>query len=175
MSSKKSEQPKDPSATTVDRRGFLKGAATGAAALAVTPVARAQEPSAYRASFTAPSYQQMQRDAGLVELPAPDGRRVVRPGSDLMVQALKEMGIEFVASNNGSSFEGIQESIANYGSPPNHMPEFITALHEESSVDMANGYAKAEGRPMAAMLHGTLGVQHASMSIFQAYNTGTPM
>jgi len=175
MSSKKPEQPKDPSATTVDRRGFLKGAATGAAALAVTPVARAQEPSAYRASFTAPSYQQMQRDAGLVELPAPDSRGVVRPGSDLMVQALKEMGIEFVASNNGSSFEGIQESIANYGSPPNHMPEFITALHEESSVDMANGYAKAEGRPMAVMLHGTLGIQHASMSIFQAYNTGTPM
>ena len=28
---------------------------------------------------------------------------------------------------------------------------------------------------MAAMLHGTLGIQHASMSIFQAYHTGTPM
>ena len=175
MSSKKHEHTKDPSAHKVDRRGFLKGAATGAAALAVSPASKAQEPSAYGASFTAPTYQQMQRDAGLVEPPAPDGRTVIRPGSDLMVQALKDMGIEFVASNNGSSFEGIQESIANYGSPPNHRPEFITALHEESSVDMANGYAKAEGKPMAVMLHGTLGIQHASMSIYQAYNSGTPM
>ena len=175
MSSKKPDHPQGSSATKVNRRGFLKGAATGAAALAVTPVANAQEPSAYRASFTAPSYQQIQRDAGPVTPPSADNRSVVVPGSDHMVQALRDMGIEFVASNNGSSFEGIQESIANYGTPPNHMPEYITALHEESSVDMANGYAKAEGRPMAAMLHGTLGIQHASMAIFQAYSTGTPM
>ncbi|HMB73783.1 MAG TPA: thiamine pyrophosphate-dependent enzyme, partial [Gammaproteobacteria bacterium] len=57
----------------------------------------------------------------------------------------------------------------------NHMPEFITALHEESSVDMANGYGKAEGKPMAALLHGTIGIQHASMAIYQAYYSGTPL
>jgi acetolactate synthase I/II/III large subunit len=174
MNKKTSKQP-DPSTPKTDRRNFLKGAATGAAALAISPAAKSQEPSAYNASYTAPSYQQMQREAGMVSPPAADSRTVVRPGSDLMVQALKEMGIEFVASNPGSSFEGIQESIANYGDPPNHMPEFITALHEETSVDMANGYAKSEGKPMVAMLHGTLGIQHASMSIFQAYHTGTPM
>ena len=94
MSSKKHEHTKDLSAHKVDRRGFLKGAATGAAALAVSPASKAQEPSAYGASFTAPTYQQMQRDAGLVEPPAPDGRTVIRPGSDLMVQALKDMGKE---------------------------------------------------------------------------------
>lgn len=158
----------------MDRRGFLKGAASGAAALAVAPAAQAQEPSAYLASFTAPTYQQLQRDTGMLAPPTPD-RAVLRPGSDLMVQALKDMGVEFVASNNGSSFEGIQESIANYGTPPNHMPEYITALHEESSVDMANGYGKAEGRPMAAMLHGTIGIQHAAMAIYQAFYSGTPM
>ena len=158
----------------VNRRGFLKGAATGAAALAVTPAAEAQTPSAFAASYTAPSYQQMQRDTGLLTPPT-EQRAVVRPGSDLMVQVLKDMGVEFVASNNGSSFEGIQESIANYGNPPNVMPEFITCLHEETSVDMANGYGKAQGRPMAAMLHGTIGIQHASMAIYQAFYSGTPM
>ena len=172
---KNNTKDSDRSLPKTDRRKFLKGAATSAAALAISPTAKAQDPSAYNASYTAPSYQQMQRDAGMVTPPEPDTRMVVRPGSDLMVQALKEMGIEFVTSNPGSSFEGIQESIANYGDPPNHLPEFITALHEESSVDMANGYAKSEGRPMVAMLHGTLGIQHASMSIFQAYHTGTPM
>src|SRR5690606_35621358 len=114
----------------VGRRNFLKGAATGAAALAVTPAAKAQDPSAFTASYAAPSYQQIQRDTGMLRPPAPE-RSVVRPGSDLMVQVLRDMGVEFVASNNGSSFEGIQESIANYGTPPNKMPEYITALHEE--------------------------------------------
>ena len=162
------------SGESVDRRAFLKGAATGVTALAVTPAARAQDPSAYQASYTAPSYQQLQRDTGLLAPPTVE-RSVVRPGSDLMVQVLRDMGIEFVASNNGSSFEGIQESIANYGTPPNHMPEYITALHEESSVDMANGYGKAEGKPMAAMLHGTIGIQHAAMAIYQAFYSVTPL
>jgi len=49
-------------------------------------------------------------------------------------------------------------------------PEFITALHEESAVTMAHGYAKATGRPMVALLHGTIGVQHAAMSIYQCSN-----
>ena len=92
-----------------------------------------------------------------------------------MVDTLKELRIEYVAANPGSSFEGLQESLVNYGDPPNTMPEFITALHEESSVDMAHGYGKAEGRPMCALLHGTLGIQHASMAIYQAYYSGTPI
>jgi thiamine pyrophosphate-dependent acetolactate synthase large subunit-like protein len=92
-----------------------------------------------------------------------------------MVQVLKDLGIEYVSANPGSSFEGLQESLVNYGDPPNTRPEFITALHEETAVDMANGYGKAEGRPMVALLHGTIGLQHASMAIYQAYYAGTPM
>jgi acetolactate synthase-1/2/3 large subunit len=92
-----------------------------------------------------------------------------------MVQTLKDLGIEFIAANPGSSFEGLQESVVNSGDPPNTMPELITALHEETSVDMANGYARAEGKPMCAMLHGTLGLQHAAMAIYQAYYGGTPV
>ena len=168
------ENDKDATVKQVGRRSFLKGAAAGAAAIAVSPAGNAQSPSAYKATLSAPSYQQIERDTGMVAPPAPD-RSVLRPGSDLMVQVLKDMGIEFVASNNGSSFEGIQESIANYGSPPNVMPEFITCLHEETSVDMANGYGKAQGRPMCAMLHGTIGIQHAAMAIYQAFYSGTPM
>ena len=92
-----------------------------------------------------------------------------------MVQTLKELGIEFITANPGSSFEGLQESVINYGEPPNTMPELITALHEETAVDMANGYARAQGRPMCAMLHGTIGLQHGAMAIYQAYYGGTPM
>jgi hypothetical protein len=75
----------------------------------------------------------------------------------------------------GSSFEGLHESVINYGNPPNKMPEFITALHEESAVTMAHGYGKATGKPMCALLHGTIGVQHGAMSIYQAYYDRTPV
>jgi thiamine pyrophosphate-dependent acetolactate synthase large subunit-like protein len=92
-----------------------------------------------------------------------------------MVQTLRDLGVEYVAANPGSSFEGLQESLINYGNPPNKMPEFITALHEESAVTMAHGYAKAEGKPMLALLHGTIGVQHAAMSIYQAYYDRVPV
>ena len=85
------------------------------------------------------------------------------------------MGIEFAAANPGSSFEGLQESLINYGNPANQRPEFITALHEEASVALGHGYAKATGKPMLAVLHGTLGIQHASMAIYNAFYDKVPI
>ena len=177
VKSKKTQGP-------VTRRDFLKGAATvtaGAAALADVPVtavdAAQQRDGAVSVSAPPLSPDQVERDAGNVRppaRPAPGERRVVRPGSDLMVQVLRDLGIEYVAGNPGSSFEGLQESIINYGNPPNRTPEFITALHEESAVTMAHGYGKATAKPMCAVLHGTIGVQHAAMSIYQAYYDRTP-
>jgi acetolactate synthase-1/2/3 large subunit len=167
------------------RRGFLKGAATGAAAgaasmaVAIPSLAEAQTAPVRKAGAKAvavppPTPSQLARDSGAV-MPAGAPQHVTRPGSDLMVETLKRLGIEFITSNPGSSFEGLQESIVNYGDKPNTMPEFITCLHEETAVDMATGYAKAEGKPICALLHGTLGLQHASMAIYQAYYGGVPM
>jgi thiamine pyrophosphate-dependent acetolactate synthase large subunit-like protein len=170
---------------SVNRRGFLKGAATaaaGAAAIA-SPIrpAGAQSPQGDSAGAAAggaapsPSPAQVERDAGNVRPPrVGNARAAVRPGSDLMVQVLRDLGVEWVAANPGSSFEGLQESVINYGHPPNVKPEFITALHEESAVTMAHGYGKATGAPMCALLHGTIGIQHAAMSIYQAYYDKTP-
>src|SRR5262249_47477943 len=122
----------------------------------------------------APTQEQLARDAGNVRPPA-QVRAVNRPGSDLMVQVFRDIGVEYAAANPGSSFEGLQESFINYGNPPNKTPEWITALHEESAVTMAHGYGKAEGKPMIAVLHGTIGIQHAAMSIYQAYHDRTPI
>ncbi|MDB2543910.1 thiamine pyrophosphate-binding protein [Woeseiaceae bacterium] len=128
-----------------------------------------------RGKIPEPSPSQLDRDVGAMKPPIVIKRAAQRPGSDLMVQVLKDLKIEFIAANPASSFEGLQESIINYGPVPNTMPELITALHEESAVDMAHGYAKAEGAPMAVMLHGTVGLQHASMAIYQAYHDKTPI
>ncbi len=165
---------------SVGRRGFLKSAATGAAALVTTtPVMEAQAQrngttATPSGSAPAPTETQLAREAGNIRPPAA-ARTITRPGSDLMVQTVRDLGIEYAAANPGSSFEGLQESFINYGNPPNRMPEWITALHEESAVTMAHGYGKAEGKPMLALLHGTIGIQHAAMSIYQAYYDRTPV
>jgi acetolactate synthase I/II/III large subunit len=165
---------------SIGRRGFLRSAAAGAAAV-VTPVslveAQVQNGAAGTATTTTvpgPTQAKLDREAGNIRPPA-TVRKITRPGSDLMVQVVKDLGIEYVAANPGSSFEGLQESFINYGNPPNQKPEWITALHEESAVTMAHGYAKAEGKPMIAMLHGTIGIQHAAMSIYQAYYDRVPV
>src|SRR5262245_38749187 len=176
-----------PSKGSVNRRGFLKGAAASAAAGAAALVTNSETSEAQRGagagqgngvgpgSAPPPSPEGLARDAGNVQPPAVTARAVTRPGSDLMTQVLRDLGVEYVAANPGSSFEGLQESLINYGNPPNKMPEFITALHEESAVTMAHGYGKAEGKPMSALLHGTIGIQHAAMSIYQAYYDRTPV
>lgn len=166
-----------PDKNGLTRREFLgTTAGVGAATfLAHRETAAAQQSgSLATATVPAPTESQLERDTGDARPPTAV-RAAQRPGSDLMVQVLKDLGIEYIAANPASSFEGLQESIVNYGDPPNTMPELISALHEESAIDMAHGYAKSEGKPMAVMLHGTVGTLHASMAIYQAYHNRIPM
>jgi thiamine pyrophosphate-dependent acetolactate synthase large subunit-like protein len=153
----------------VDRRNFLKSAAvTGAAALATSArAAEAPQPLAVPQA-TAPTPPRESDPPAGVDVLTTD-----RPGGDFMVDVIKSLDFEYVASNPGSSFRGIHESIVNYGG--NSTPEFITCLHEESSVAMAHGYFKAEGKPMAVLCHGTVGIQHAAMAIYNAYCDRVPV
>jgi thiamine pyrophosphate-dependent acetolactate synthase large subunit-like protein len=48
-------------------------------------------------------------------------------------------------------------------------------MHEESSVAMAHGYAKAAGKPMAILAHGTVGLQHAAMAVYNAWCDRVPL
>lgn len=91
-------------------------------------------------------------------------------GSDLAVQALASMGVEYAALNPGASTRGLHESLVHAGSP-----ELLLALHEEVAVAIAHGYGKAAGRPMAVVLHDLVGLQHAVMAIFNAWVDRVPM
>ncbi|MGD0956698.1 MAG: thiamine pyrophosphate-dependent enzyme [Candidatus Acidiferrales bacterium] len=96
-----------------------------------------------------------------------------RAGSDFMVDVLKYLGLEYICAVAASSFRGLQESVINYGD--NQNPEFITCLHEESSVAMGHGYAKVEGKPLGIFAHGTVGLQHAAMAVYNAYCDRVPV
>jgi acetolactate synthase-1/2/3 large subunit len=94
-------------------------------------------------------------------------------GSDVIVDVMKAFDIEYAAFNPGATFRGIHDSIVNYGG--NYMPEVIFCNHEEISVAVAHGYAKAKGKPMIAIVHNMVGLQHATMAIFNAYIDRVPI
>ena len=163
----------------MNRRKFLKGVVASAPVAAATLAAGAQSSDSagnQSGAVAAPSGH-----AEAMERAAPEGytqeqiRRyfIEHPGSDVMVDALKYLDIDYVASNPGSTFRGLQESIVTYGG--NYQPEFLTCLHEESSVAMAHGYAKIAGKPMAVACHGTVGLQHASMALYNAWCDRVPV
>src|SRR5213594_726200 len=94
-------------------------------------------------------------------------------GSDLVVDLLRAAQIEYVAFNPGATFRGVHDSLVNYGG--NSRPEIILCCHEEIAVSLAHGYAKAKGKLMAAITHNVVGLQHASMAIFNAFCDRAPI
>jgi acetolactate synthase I/II/III large subunit len=162
--------------TSPGRRNFLKGAAGAAAALMA---ASHPAPAQQAAQQPPPSPEVLRSATAPVPAPERDPSPTVEvltadsPGSDFMVDVLKALGFEYVFANPGSSFRGLHESLINYGGNKN--PEFITCCHEESSVAMAHGYSKIEGKPVCVLAHGTVGLQHASMAIYNAYADRAPI
>jgi thiamine pyrophosphate-dependent acetolactate synthase large subunit-like protein len=104
---------------------------------------------------------------------APVEKKKAEYGSDVVVDLMKAFDIEYAAFNPGATFRGIHDSIVNYGG--NYKPEVIFCNHEEISVALAHGYAKAKGKPMIAIVHNMVGLQHASMAIFNAYIDRVPI
>ena len=173
--------PKNSKPASRERREFLqKGALAGAAAivgsnLADAPAEAAQATPPAAPAVPAQGVTPIMTAAG--EAIGPGEVQVLgenqRAGSDFMLDVLKSLNFEYVALNPGSSFRGLHESIVNYGK--NSAPELIECMHEESAVAMAHGYFKAEGRPMLVAAHGTVGLQHASMALYNAWCDRVPV
>lgn len=157
----------------VGRRALLTGVAGGGIALAAAPaMASGQQTATPGTPGPDPSSTGATEEAAL-EAPPPDPITAENVGSDFMVDVIKSVGIKYVAANPGSSFRALHESVINYGG--NSAPELLTCLHEETSVAMAIGYYRACGKPMAAFVHSTVGLQHAAMSIYHAFADRAPV
>ncbi len=161
----------------VSRRKFMAGVALTGAATTVAPqavsaaTAPVVEPAApARRSALRPDARMAAAETStpkeLAKTTGPDG-------SDFMVDVIKTLNIDYVCSNPASSFRALHESMIDYGG--NKKPEFITCMHEESSVGMAHGYFKATGKPLMMLCHGTVGLQHATMAIYNAWCDRVPM
>ena len=167
---------RDESRTKFNRRKFLAGVAVAGAAATAPPGAEAAtsadaptapnpRPSALRpnavvAAAEAGTPQEIKKESG-------------KPGSDFMVDVIKTLDIKYLPCNPASSFRALHESLIDYGG--NKQPEFLTCMHEESAVGMAHGYFKVAGKPLLTLCHGTVGLQHAAMGIYNAWCDRVPV
>jgi hypothetical protein len=176
----------------VDRRGFLKAATfagTGALTQGVTAVAAATASASTTTGVA--DHTTLNESAGEPSLPrhttqlAPREAEQGTPppvtatqktcGSDFMLDVMRNVGIEYVAAIPGNTFKGLHESVINYGMTSAPSLELISCMHEEMSVAIAHGYAKVAGKPMACMMHSTVGLQHAAMAFYNAYADRVPV
>src|ERR1700741_2194386 len=158
----------DPS--VVSRRDFLKGVTlTGAAALTAPVIsARAQQAQPSERAKVVPQ----PNIAAETQRPPSDPVNQTSSGGDFMAEVLNTLDIDYIAMNCASSFRGLHEAIINH---TRNKPEILTCPHEEIAVHMAQGYAKIEGKPMAMICHGVVGLQHATMAMYNAWCDRVPV
>src|ERR1700757_2079868 len=92
--------------------------------------------------------------------------------SDVIVDLIKRYEFPYITLNPGASFRGLHDSLVNYG---DNKPPMLLCNHEEIAVQIAHGYAKATGKPMAVILHDLVGLLHAWMAIYYAYLDRVPI
>ena len=103
---------------------------------------------------------------------APDASAPTRWASDIIVDLLHAYDLRYAPLNPGASYRGLHDSIVNYGG---NRPEMLLCQHEETAVQIAHGYAKANGKPIVAILHNLVGLLHANMAIYYAYIDRVPV
>ena len=93
--------------------------------------------------------------------------------SDVAAQMLRRFGFPYVSLNPGASYRGLHDSIVNHLG--NVDPGMILCLHEDHAIGIAHGYAKATGKPMAAIVHSNVGLMHGMMGIYNAFCDRMPV
>jgi benzoylformate decarboxylase len=94
----------------------------------------------------------------------------VTTGSELLLEALSQAGIKHIFGNPGTTEMPIMHALRRF-------PEidYVLGLQEAAVVAMADGYAKASGRPAFVNLHTAGGLGHAMGALLHSKIAKTPM
>ena len=91
-------------------------------------------------------------------------------GKDALVRMLKAEGVKYIFGNPGTSETPMMDALQDF-------PEvgYIQALQEGTAVGMADGYARATGRPSFANIHIAGGLANGISALYNAFRGGTPV
>ena len=91
-------------------------------------------------------------------------------GADIVVQFLKDEGVEYVFGYPGGAVLHIYDAIFNQ-----EAVKHILVRHEQGAVHAADGYARATGKPGVALVTSGPGATNAVTGIATAYMDSIPM
>src|ERR1700678_248301 len=122
-----------------------------------------------------PTNKSLAADASIaaLERPRPAGVNAPAFGSDVVAETLRALEVPYIAVTPGASYRGLHDSIVNYLG--NATPQMLLCVHEEAAVAIAHGYAKVTGTALAAAVHSNVGLQHATMAMFNAWCDRMPV
>ncbi|HYP29818.1 MAG TPA: thiamine pyrophosphate-binding protein [Blastocatellia bacterium] len=91
-------------------------------------------------------------------------------GAQAMFEMMRREGVRYVFGNPGTTELPLMDLFA-----AGDEIKYILALHEDSALGMAAGYAEATGAPAVVNLHAAPGLAHALGNLYNAYRAGTPL
>ncbi|MFQ5471762.1 MAG: thiamine pyrophosphate-binding protein [Dehalococcoidia bacterium] len=91
-------------------------------------------------------------------------------GRYAMMEQLVAEGVTHVFGNPGTTEQGFMDALQDYP-----QIEYILALHEGAAIGIADGYARASGRPAFVQLHITPGLGNAMGMLYNSYRSHTPL
>ena len=91
-------------------------------------------------------------------------------GRYAMMEQLVAEGVTHVFGNPGTTEQAFMDALQDYS-----QVQYILALQESIAVGVADGYARASGRPAFVQLHITPGLGNAMGMLYNSYRTRTPL
>jgi len=91
-------------------------------------------------------------------------------GAQAMFEFLVREGVRYVFGNPGTTELPLMDLFA-----ARDEIKYILALHEDSALGIAAGYAEATGKPAVVNLHTNPGLAHALGNLYNVHRAGTPL
>lgn len=93
-----------------------------------------------------------------------------KKGADALLDVLEAWGVDHVFSCPGTTEVPLLDALVGRGSV-----RFVLTTHESVAVAMADGYARASGRPGVAYLHTNVGLTNGLAHLYSAHTAGSPV
>ena len=91
-------------------------------------------------------------------------------GKEALAQMLIAEGLEYIFGNPGTSETPLLDVLQDFP-----QLKYIQSLQEGTAVGMADGYARATGRPAFANIHIAGGLANGISALYNAFRGGTPL
>jgi acetolactate synthase-1/2/3 large subunit len=95
--------------------------------------------------------------------------------AEAYLELLRDRGIEYFLGNAGTDFAPLVEAFVTLEAEGRPAPRPLVVPHEFVAVSMGHGYYLGSGRPLAVMVHVTVGTGNASTPIITAARANVPI